>query len=49
MQQEDLQANAAAANLLSEYLAVQDVPDVTSPAAAADLCVLCGSAVLATV
>jgi hypothetical protein len=44
---EELAKDAASANVLSDYLAVRDVPDVTSTSA--DLCVVCGSSVLATV
>lgn len=45
---EDLLArDAEAANLLSTFLAKRDVPDVTK--VQADICVVCGSSVLATV
>jgi hypothetical protein len=42
-----LQADAEAANTLSAFLAVRDVPSIEA-APAADLCVVCGSSVLAT-
>jgi hypothetical protein len=44
---ENLQRDAAAANVISQYLAVRDVPHSTS--IPADLSVVCGSSVLATV
>jgi hypothetical protein len=42
----EFEQDAAAANVLSEFLAIRDVPDITS--APADLCVVCGSSILAT-
>jgi hypothetical protein len=45
---EQLTQDAKDANTLSTYLAVRDVPDITQ-VPQADLCVVCGSSVLATV
>lgn len=44
---QELTQDAAAANTLSDFLAVRDVPSITHTPA--DLCVVCGSSVLATV
>jgi hypothetical protein len=46
---EQLTQDAKDANTLSTYLAVRDVPAGITQAPQADLCVVCGSSVLATV
>lgn len=44
---QELAKDAAAANVLIDFLARRDIPEIT--ATKADLCVVCGSSVIATV
>lgn len=43
---QELAKDAAAANVLIDFLARRDIPDITTTHA--DICVVCGSSVLAT-